>query len=148
MKLLGHLPAYEPHQGFADRVMTRVAINEPAPVPVLSFPKLTRRRVAAMSALAAGICLSVAWSVTNRAVLDGWLAAVQAGAANAGWTAFRALAASVTEQPWYESLRQFVGTPSRVAMVATATLALYLSGLAALRRLITPSAPAVSNAGI
>jgi hypothetical protein len=148
VNLLGHLPAYEPHQGFADRVMTRVAINEPAPVPVLSFPKLTRRRVAAMSALAAGICLSVAWSVTNRAVLDGWLATVQAGAADAGWTAFRALAANVTEQSWYESLRQFVGTPSRVAMVATATLVLYLSGLAALRRLITPSGPAVSNAGI
>lgn len=148
VELLGRLPAHQPPSGFADRVMARVALGELAPVPVLSYPKLTRARVTALTALAAGILLSVAWSTANRGLLDGWLNGLEAAITGTGWTALRAAMASLVDQPWYETGRRFIGTPGRVAMAVAATLALYLSGLAALRRLITPSATAVSNAGV
>src|SRR5262245_49484861 len=66
---LGRLPAYQPSLSFAERVMTRVSIGAPAKVPVLSFPRLTRRQLAAISTLAAVMVLSVAWSAINRTAL-------------------------------------------------------------------------------
>ena len=67
---LDALGDYGPHAGFADRVMARVAIGGPIAVPVLSFPRFTAQRIAAMIALAAGLVASVAWSAANRALLS------------------------------------------------------------------------------
>lgn len=144
VELLGRLPAYEPREGFTDRVMTRVAVSAPAPVPVLSFPKLTRPKLAWIMAAAAGICLSVAWSAANRSVLDGWLAASQAALTASGTTAWQAALATVTGQAWFESVRELIGSPLRTVAVIAASAVLYLSGLVALYRLITPSG-SVSN---
>ncbi|MBM4188410.1 MAG: hypothetical protein FJ206_14000 [Gemmatimonadetes bacterium] len=145
VELLGRLPVLEPQAGFVDRVMTRVTIAEPVPVPVLSFPRLTRSRVGGLLAAAAGICLSVAWSATNRAALDGWLIAAQSTAVDSVTALAQATMANLAGQSWYESARQIVGSPLRTAVVVAASGVLYLTGIVALRRLITPSGP-VSNA--
>ena len=66
LAMMNRLPSYGPQAGFANRVMGRVEIVSPGPVPVLSFPKLTGRRIAAVTTLAAGMIVSVAWSAATR----------------------------------------------------------------------------------
>lgn len=145
VNLLGRLPAHEPRPGFTDRVMTRVAVSAPVPVPVLSFPKLNRTRVIGLMAAAAGICLSVAWSAANRTALDGWLVATQSTVLDSGTVLIQSIMANLAGQSWYESARQLLGSPVRTAIVVAASGVLYFSGIVALRRLITPSG-SVSNA--
>ena len=145
---LNRLPALNPRDRFADRVMSRVTIPGRTPVPVLSFPKLTRQRIASLAALAAGIVISVGWSAANRALLDGWLTGLESRLWENGWSAFQAVSSSVATQTWFESVRQVADSPSRLAAVVMATATLYGSGLFALRRLMTPSSASVSNAGV
>jgi hypothetical protein len=146
IRALESLTALGPTAGFADRVMARVAISEPAAVPVLSFPRLTRRRLAVLGTIAAGLAASVAWSAANRSALDAILGAAAGGAVDAGWTAFRATAAAVAEQPWFDSVRPFWLEPTRLVGGALAGLVIYGSGIFALRRLVSPSASPVSGA--
>ena len=145
---LERVPALQTGPGFEDRVMARVAIMTPAPVPVLSFPALTRRRMIALAALAAGIVASVAWSATNRAFLDEMLGVAGSGLVDAGWAAFRGLAAVAAEQPWYQTVRQAITAPVPIALLSIAIVAIFASGLVVLRRLISPSATTVSSAGV
>ena len=145
---LGRLARYQPRTGFSDLVMTRITVGQPAAVPVLSYPRFTRRRIAALVALAAGIVLSVAWSATNRSLLDGWLTGTGAAFFASGRASVEFLLRGVAQQSWYQTIREIALSPVRVALVAGATVALYGSGLMALRRLITPSGGPVSNAGI
>jgi hypothetical protein len=128
--------------------MARVTLGQPAPVPVLSYPRFTRRRIAAFSALAAGIVVSVAWSAANRSMLDGWLTGTGAAFVTSGQAAVDLFLRAVVQQSWYQTIRDIALSPVRVALVVGATIALYGSGLMALRRLITPSGGPVSNAGI
>jgi hypothetical protein len=137
-----------PTAGFADRVMSRVTVAEPVVVPVLSFPTLTRRQVFALAALAAGIVISVAWSATNRPFLDALLSGTGAGLADAGWAAFRGIAAVVSEQPWFETVRRTATAPFPIALISFTTVAIFASGLVVLRRLVSPSAATVSSAGV
>jgi anti-sigma factor RsiW len=146
IRALESLTSVSPTAGFADRVMARVAIGEPAAVPVLSFPRLTRRRLVAIGAVAAGVAASVAWSAANRPALDAMLGTAAGGAVDAGWTAFRALAAAVATQPWFDSVRPFWVEPTRLIGGTIAGLLIYGSGIFALRRLVTPSASPVSGA--
>lgn len=145
---LSRLPGYQPRAGFEHRVMAQVTVLDASPVPVLSFPRLTPRRLAALSALAAGVVLSVAWSAMNRSVLDGWLASAQTGLFESSRTAIDVLLRSVTRQSWFEPIRQIGLSPMRLALAGAALVGLYGSGLMALRRLMTPSGGPVSNAGI
>lgn len=146
LRMLESLPAMTPGTEFADRVMAQVTLGQPAPVPVLSYPKLTRPRLAALTASAAGIVASVAWSSANRALLDRWLDSGTAALWNLGTTTWQTLAGVVTSQPWFETVRQLASTPTRVGLLAVVMLGMYGTGLLALRRLVTPSAGTVSNA--
>lgn len=143
---LGRLESFGPRDGFAERVMARVEVAKPGRVPVLSFPRLTRRRVAVLVAVAAGVVASVAWSAANRTTLDAWLTGAGTEATRAAWLALRGLAAGVTGQPWFEALRSAVLEPARLAVGGLVGLAAYASGLLALRRLMTPSTDSVPHA--
>jgi len=147
LALLRELPSYAPRADFGERVMSRVTVEKPGPVPVLSFPRLTRRRIAALTALAAGMVASVAWSSSNRVLLDAWLDGTAASLFNWGSALWQNGVAELTAQPWFETVRQVSDTPLRLALAAVAMVGLYGSGIFALRRLVTPSAGTVSNAG-
>jgi len=145
---LAGLPAYQPAVGFIDRVMRRVAIGAPAKVPVLSFPRLTRRQVGAISALVAVMMLSVIWSAANRPVLESWLDGITATLWATATNAITLVSAQVAEHPWFEWVRQFFGSPVRLALIVTTILVAYGSGLIALRRMVTPTSGAVPNANV
>ena len=146
LTMMSGLRTYGPRDGFSDRVMARVTVATPAPVPVLSFPKLTRRRIAALSALAAGMVASVAWSFAYRSVLDGWLD----GAGAALWTSGTALwaqsLAAIASVPWLTSLQEAMASPGRLVVGLIVVTGGYAAGLMALRRLVNSSAGAASNA--
>jgi len=144
---LGRLPSLSPRDGFLDRVMARVAIGKPAPVPVLSFPRLTRGRVTALIAAGVGMAASVAWSSVNRPVLDRWLETVGSTVWTRGNLLWQQGFSYLASQPWFDTLRELSSTPLRLAAVSLAVIGLYATGLLALRRLVTPSAGTVSNAG-
>jgi hypothetical protein len=146
LSLLGRLEPLEPRAGFEDRVMARVSVGGARSVPILSFPKLTRPRLVAMTALAAGLVASVAWSAVNRSLLQSWLTGLSRGLVATGWTWLRAAGANLTEQPWFDLVRDTLGSPGRVAVTVVVFLAVYAVGLLALRRLITPSVEAASGA--
>ncbi len=146
LAMMHRLPSYGPRDGFADRVMARVQIASPAPVPVLSFPRLTTHRRAALTAIAAGMLVSVAWSVANRSLLDGWLDGTGAALWNSGTALWQHTLASLTAAPWFEAVRQFSAAPVRLVAGGLLAVGLYAGGLMALRRLVTPSSGTVSNA--
>ncbi len=145
---LGRLPALRARAGFEDRIMARVVVGEPASVPILSYPRLSRRRVAALSALAAGLAISVAWSAANRALLDAWLTAVSSSLANAGWAAFRGFSAAAAEQSWFQAVQHATAAPGRLVLGSIALVAIFAAGLVVLRRLTSPSAATVPRAGV
>jgi hypothetical protein len=143
---LEQLQPYDVPPSFVDRVMERVVVLDPAPVPVLSFPALNRPRRVGLLAVAAAMFLSVVWAATNRTVLDTWLTSITAELTRVGWLTLRAAAATIADQPRVESLEGTWFTPLRIAGLAVAGALAYGSGLFALRRLLTPSAGPVSNA--
>lgn len=146
LTMISGLSAYEPRAGFSDRVMARVQVVGQAPVPVLSFPKLTGHRIGALSALAAGMVVSVAWSFANRSLLDGWLD----GAGAALWTSGTALwsesLAMIANVPWLAGLKQGIASPGRLVVGVLILTAVFGAGLAALRRLVNPASSVTSNA--
>ncbi len=145
LAMMNGLSSFGPRDGFADRVMARVTIGSPAPVPVLSYPRFTQSRLATLSALAAGMVTSIAWSTVNRALLDAWLDRTSATLWNVGTSLWQQGHSFLAAQPWYDSIRSVSGEPVRLALIAACVIGLYATGLVALRRLVTPSG-SVSNA--
>lgn len=148
LSMMNRLPSYGPRDGFESRVMARVQIATPAPVPVpvLSFPKLTTPRLAALTTLAAGMAVSVIWSVANRPLLEGWLEGTGAALWTSGTALWQHTLTALTAAPWFETVRQLSATPVRLVAGFLVAVGLYAGGLMALRRLVTPSAGTVSNA--
>lgn len=147
LAMLSRMPDLQPRSGFADRVMERVAVAPPVTVPVLSYPRFTRRRLAGITALATGMAASAAWSVANRAALDAWLDRVGAGLLGWGTALWQNGLGFVSSQPWFDTVRELPDAPGRLALGALLICGAYASGLFALRRLVTPSTGTVSNAG-
>lgn len=153
---LAALPLFSPQAGFADRVM--IAFR-PAPVPVEATPiwQRAKRRVFASRrsfAIAAGLTLavlgsmgaSVGWSLAHQDTLSAaghWLT-TQAG--QALWVGLRGLASNLFEQPWYSSVRSFIGSPERLALVSGSLSLAYLTGVLTLRRLLKAPAPGLVRA--
>lgn len=153
---LAALPLFSPEVGFADRVM--IAFR-PAPLPAHAAPvwQRARQRVFASRrslAIAAGLAVavlgsmgaSVAWSLNHQDTMTAaghWLT-TQAG--QALWVTLRGLASNLFEQPWYSSVRSFVGSPERLALVSGSLSLAYLTGVLTLRRLLKAPAPGLVRA--
>ena len=89
---------------------------------------------------------SVAWSLNNQDTMTAaghWLTS-QAG--QALWVTLRGLASNLFEQPWYSSVRSFIGSPERLALVSGFLSLAYLTGVLTLRRLLKAPAPGLVRA--
>jgi hypothetical protein len=149
------LPLMGPSAGFANRVMASVTIADP--FALRSFRTLrqrifaTRKSIAIAASLALALvgsmAASIGWTMANQDTLASAGNWVLAQGAQAGWIALRGLASNFIEQPWYESARALAGHPARLAIaIGVATLA-YLSGVFALRRLLTLPTQQVAHVG-
>ena len=148
---LAALPLMSPSAGFSDRVMASVRIADPFALRSLRHRIFATRRslaIAASLALAmvGSMAASVAWSLANQDLLVSAGNWVLAQGTQAGWLALRALASNFIEQPWYESVRAFVGHPGRLAAVLGVVSLAYLSGMFALRRLLALPSQQVAHA--
>jgi hypothetical protein len=148
---LAALPLMSPSAGFSDRVMASVRIADPFALRSLRHRIFATRRslaIAASLALAVvgSMAASVAWSLANQDLLVSAGHWVLAQGAQAGWLGLRALASNFIEQPWYESVRAFVGHPGRLAAVLGVVSLAYLSGMFALRRLLALPSQQVAHA--
>jgi hypothetical protein len=155
-QLIGALPLMGPAEGFADRVMARVAIPDPFALRSL---QTTRRRLFATKkslAVAATLVLallgsmagSIVWSLANQdtlASLGAWLF-TQGG--QAIWLGVQGLATNVIEQPWYTGLRSLMENPGRLAALSAVGSLMYLGCLLALRRLLAVPTQQVAHVGL
>ena len=144
---LAALPYATPSLDFADRVMARVTVPQPATVPVRrSVVPSFRRWAIAASILVALMATSVAWSLLNQELLTGTVSSLGNGALDWAWLTLRGVAANVMEQPWYAGLRGFFGDPVRLAMISGGITLVYLGGVFALRRLMALPTQGVAHA--
>jgi hypothetical protein len=141
---LAALPLFSPGPNFTERVMVALKpVSEPVPI----WTRTTRRVFASRRsmAIAASLTLavfgsmgvSVAWSLSNQDTMTAagqWLTSL---GGQALWVGIRGLAANLIEQPWYDSLRSFIGSPERFAVVSGSLTLAYLTGVLTLRRLLT-----------
>jgi hypothetical protein len=152
--LLGALPLMSPAQGFADRVMARVTVPQPAAVPARASLRsrifATRRSMALAASLlvlvAGSMTGSVVWTLGHQdtlAALGGWLTA-QTG--QLAWIGIRGVASTFMEQPWFAGLKALAGSPGRLALASALALVAYLGGVLALRRLLALPAQQVAHA--
>jgi hypothetical protein len=155
-QLITALPPMGPTEGFADRVMARVAI--PDPFALRSLQATRRRLFATRKSLAVAATLvlallgsmagSIAWSLANQdtlASLGTWLFAQ---GAQALWLGVQGLASNVMEQPWYTGLQSLVENPTRLAALSAVGSLLYLGCLLALRRLLAVPTQQVAHASL
>jgi predicted anti-sigma-YlaC factor YlaD len=154
VSLIAALPLVSPAAGFADRVMTRVAVTQPLRVRTID---LIRQRVfASRRSLAFAVSLlvlvtgsmagSIVWTLGHRetlTALGSWLTA-QAG--QAAWLGVRGVASNFIEQPWFAGFRELAASPGRLGIATGFALVAYLSGVLALRRLLALPTPRVAHA--
>ncbi len=146
---LAALPLFAPDADFADRVMASVRVPDPFAIRSI---RTARRRLFATPksvAIAASLALlvlgsmaaSVAWTLANRdalIALGGWLA-TEAG--QWAWVGLRGTALTLMEQPWFSGFRGLFDEPGRLALASAFGMLAYVTGVLALRRLLTVPAP-------
>ena len=153
--LLQAVPLLSPNPGFADRVMARVTVPEPARVPALAGFRRTLATRRGM-AVAAGLVVlllgsmagSIAWMLVSQTTLVAagqWMLG-QAG--HAAWIGVRDVASTIVEQPWFASLQALAAHPGRLGIASGVAVAAYLVGLLALRRLLALPTQQVAHAGV
>lgn len=139
---LAALPLFAPTPGFADRVM--IAVRPASAVPAWRRASdrvfASRRSFAIAASISVAVLgsmgASVAWSLSHQDTMTAmgqWLGS-QAG--QALWVTLRGLASNLYEQPWYNTVRSFVGSPERLALVSGSLALAYLTGVLTLRRLL------------
>ena len=146
---LAALPLFAPRADFSDRVMASVRV--PDPFAIRSIRSARRRLFATPKsvAIAASLALlvvgsmaaSVAWTLANRDTMlafGGWLA-TEAG--QWAWVGLRATALTLMEQPWFTGFRGLLDAPGRLALASAFGMLVYVTGVLALRRLLTVPAP-------
>lgn len=150
---LASLPLFNPQAGFAERVMVSVRVPERQPAWTLAglrhrfaAPETRGRAAAVAAALVGSMGLSVAWSLTHPDALiqaGNWLSSE---GSQLLWVGLRGTASNLMEQPWYDSARDLLATPARLALVAGSSVLAYLSGMVALRRLLSVPSHRVAGA--
>ena len=139
VELLGALPRLAPAAGFEDRVMARVRVPRLAAAAASPRPAVQpsrRRAVAVAASVLVGMAASIAWSLGNRELLDGWGAWLLGESSQLLWVSVQAVASNLLEQPWSREVRSFIAAPGRLLPVLGAASLVYASGLLALRRLM------------
>ena len=154
---LAALPLFAPREDFSDRVMASVRV--PDPFAIRSVGAARRRLFASPRAVAIAASLallvvgsmaaSVVWTLANRDTLlafGGWLA-TEAG--QWAWVGLRGTALTLMEQPWFAGFRGLLDDPGRLALASAFGTLVYVTGVLALRRLLTAPAPTqrVAHAG-
>jgi hypothetical protein len=150
------LPLLSPTAGFSDRVMASVIVPDPFAIRSL---QATRRRLFATPrsvALAASLTLlllgsmagSIVWSLSHQQTLVSLGSWLMTEAGQAAWFGVRSLASNFIEQPWYNSIRELVENPGRLALVSAMVSLAYLGGVVALRRLLALPTQQVAHANI
>ena len=150
------LERMSPTSGFADRVMSAVAV--PDPFAIRSLQATRRRLFSTRKSLAVAATLtilllgsmagSIGWSLTHQetlASIGNWLVS-QGG--QIAWLSLRGVASNILEQPWYNALQSLANSPGRLALGSALVSAVYLIGLLALRRLLSLPTQQVAHAGI
>lgn len=145
--LIAALPVIAPRDGLTDRVLAAVRVPPTpirAPWRVLVHPSLLGPRWRALAAasvmVVAGAGVSVAWSLAHPDALAAAGTWVAGEASQWLWVTVRTLASNVTVQPWYGAARSLLGSPARAVLVSAGGMLLYVSGILAMRRLLTPAA--------
>ncbi|MGH7516268.1 MAG: hypothetical protein ACREOC_02180 [Gemmatimonadales bacterium] len=146
---LAALPLLAPRADFSDRVMASVRV--PDPFAIRSIRSARRRLFATPKsvAIAASLALlvvgsmaaSVAWTLANRDTMltfGGWLATE---AVQWAWVGLRGTALTLMEQPWFAGFRGLLDAPGRLALASAFGTLVYVTGVLALRRLLTVPAP-------
>ena len=152
--MVSALPLVSPAEGFADRVMQRVAM--PDPFSLRSMAGIRRRlfatrRTAALAAtlamvVAGSMAASIAWSLSHQqtiAAMGTWL---MGQAWQAGWIGVRGIASNLIEQPWYSTLRDSLAHPALLGGASAFVFLMYIGGIVALRRLLTVPTRQVAHA--
>lgn len=144
IETLHQLPRLAPALGFADRVMAEVKL--PSLAGVAASPAVRMGGWLVAAGLMSTLGVSLLWALANRAVLTD----ASQWALGEGWTAARAAAdqfrALLTSLPAVRDVQSAVGTPVRLAAVASSLLVLYGTGILALRRLLALPASGAAHA--
>lgn len=154
VSLVAALPLMSPTAGFADRIMTRVAVARPLRVRTIDLIRqrvfASRRSLAFAASLlvlvAGSMAGSIVWTLGHQetlAALGAWLTA-QAG--QAAWLGVRGVASNFIEQPWFAGFKELAASPGRLGIATALALVAYLSGVLALRRLLALPTPRVAHA--
>jgi hypothetical protein len=154
LRQLAALSAFSPAPDFADRVMASVAVPDPFALRSMQTARrrlLSTRRTVAMAAMVAlvvagSMAASIVWSLGHQqtiAAAGSWLSTA---AVQWLWTGLRSAVSSVIEQPWYDGARGLLGSPARLAALSALASLVYVSGVLALRKLMTLPTGPVSHA--
>lgn len=149
------LPQFSPGDEFADQVMFQVAVPDPFAMRSMAT---ARRRVletgrgrawaaSVAVALVGMMAASIIWTSLNREALASAGSWLGGEATQWFWVALRGAFANVTEQPWFDSARNIIGGPARLAAVSACVMLLYVIGLMALRRLMALPTNGAAHAG-
>ncbi len=143
-----------PSPGFADRVMAEVAI--PDPFALRSAGRLwaritaSRRTMALAASIIAVVGLSMGgsiwWSVSHHETLVSLESWVQTQAGSWFWVGLRGIVSNLLEHPWYDPVRQLLGTPGRIALVSAVNMMVYIGGVLLMKRLLASPGPRVAHA--
>ena len=154
VRRLEAMERFAPRDGFADRVLAQVAI--PDPFALRSARRLwarvhaSRRTMAIAASLIAVVGLSmggsIAWSLSHSETLTAWGSWLSAQAGSWFWVGLRGLVSNLLEHPWYNAVKQLVGTPSRLAIVSAINMVLYVGGVLLLKRLLALPGQRVAHA--
>jgi hypothetical protein len=146
VQALAALPSFAPTSGFVDRVMASVQVRQPAKVPLLSYPTISRRALAWAFGLTVVALGSAVWSAAHLPLIHHWLDLAALEMRQSAWLGIRGLGANLIEQPWFESVREWMTSPLRVISSLAAGLGVSVLALLALRRLVRPLPEAAIHA--
>ena len=142
---LSALPQFAPSPVFGEAVLSRIAAI-PAPAVAVSGPDTARsqaarrRALGAMLVVGSGVAAGFVWANAHPADALSWSAPALRDFGHTMWLSLQGIVANATEQPWFATLRDTLGTPIRALALVAGTAAAYAIGLVSLRRLMTEPA--------
>jgi hypothetical protein len=149
------LPLFDPGDEFADQVMFQVAVPDPFAMRSMATARRRLLETGRSRAFAASVAValvgmmtaSIIWTWLNRELVSSAGSWLGGEATQWFWVALRGVFANVTEQPWFNTARNAIGAPMRLAAVSACVMLLYVVGLMALRRLMAIPSEGAAHAG-